>query len=529
MHLDSVRIDAVFADWQGENVPGGVIGIVHQGELVYSAAYGMADLERPTPLTPASVFDVASIGKQFTAFCIALLADEAKLSLADELQQYFPHLPNYGVPITLQQLICHTSGLPDYLELMDIAGWRLEHDYVPAQVFRLLQAHPQLNNAPGTRFLYSNTGYFLLAEIVRQVTGQSLSEFASKRIFQPLGMTQTQFAEDTAQIIPQRALGFAPSATGFVLSQSLMSLVGDGKLLTNLYDLARWDANWIENRLGGGADLLARLLALGQLKDGTPLDYAFGWQAYRYRGLQGWRHGGTWFGYKSEFMRFPDAQVSVICLANRRDAYPAERCRRVLDSLLEERLSPRPIVPSPQPAPPDALQAHLGRYLDLDGRITWRMLWEEGRLWMVHYSWARFGLHEQAPNDYISVIGPVTMTLRLVQDIWHLTLEGFAPSRLRRLPEPPSLDLAIYAGTYVHDELGTIHQLVMGTEGLEALVGDSAQALPLEYIAPDVLVAPNTFYYAFERNAVGQISGIMLSSERVHDVRLRRLNDIKQK
>jgi CubicO group peptidase (beta-lactamase class C family) len=406
---------------------------------------------------------------------------------------------------------------------MELAGLRLENDYSPSQLFHLLQAHPHLNNTPGGRFLYSNTGYVLMAELVRQITGQSLGQFASERIFQPLGMTHTQFGDDSARLIPQRAIGYAPAGGGFAIAQSLMSIVGDGKLLTTLADLARWDANFYDNRLGGGADLIRQMIEAGCLNDGSPIEYAFGLQLHRYRGLHGVRHAGAWFGYKAEFMRFPEANLSILCLANRADAYPAERCRRVLDVILKESLAPLPVVPAPLDAPPSAIASRLGRYLDEAGRITWQLQWEDGRLWMVHYSWARFGLREQGPGYFVSVIGPVLLTLTFAEGSITLTLEGFAPANLRFLPtwSPPNPDE--YAGVYIHDALRVEHRIQPGAQGLEAIVGDLPHPLPLEPIAPDVWIAPNTFYYAFERDSLGEIAAVIVSSERVHDLRLLRI------
>lgn len=523
MNIDPIAINALFEDWQRDDAPGGVLGIIEGGKLVYSAAYGMADLERPARLTIDSVFDIASVSKQFTAFCIVLLAHKGKLSLDDDIRAYFSTLPDYGVPISIRNLLVHTSGIPDYLELMELAGQRLENDYSPSHVFRLLQAHLRLNNPPGVCFLYSNTGYILLAELVRQITGQSLGQFARERIFEPLGMTHTQFGDDSTRLIPQRAIGYSPKGDGFSIAQSIMSIVGDGKLLTTLADLARWDANFYDNRLGGGADLIRQMVEPARLNDGTPIEYAFGLQLHHYRGLDGVRHAGAWFGYKAEFMRFPDEAVTIVCLANRSDAYPAERCRRVLDMLLQERLAPLPKVLAPQDAPPPAIASRLGRYLDEAGRITWQLQWQDGRLWMIHHSWTRFGLQEQSQDYFVSIIGPVTLTLTFGDDSTHLTLEGFAPADLRLLSDWTPDNPNIYVGRYAHTELKVEHRIQPSAGGLDVFVGDLPQPLTLEPIAPDIWIAPNTFYYAFERDSYGRIAAVVVSSERVHDLRLVRM------
>lgn len=524
MPIDGTAVDDLFADWQRDDAPGGVLGIIDHGSLVYTATFGMADLERPARLTADSVFDVASVAKQFTAFCIALLAHDGGLTLDDELHDYLPDLPDYGAAITLRHLIHHLSGLPDYLELMELCGLRLENDYSPADVFALLRSHPRLNTLPGERYLYCNTGYFLLAQIVEQVSGHTLGTFAAQRIFEPLGMTRTLFADDPAHLIPGRAVGYSPRGDGYGLTQSLMSLVGDGKLYTTLTDLARWDANFYDNRLGGGADLIRQITTSGRLNDGRLIDYAFGLQLQRYRGLPIVRHGGAWLGYKAEFMRLPDVGVTLVCLANRTDAFPGERCRRVVDRLLTDRLAPLPASPEPTAAPPPAYVPRLGQYADDAGRITWRLTWGDGHLWMHHLSWTRFGLLEQSPDHFIGISGPVGLTLTFREADAHIALEGFAPADLRYLPPFVPVLPSEHTGIYAHDTLGIHHRLRMADGGLEAVIANLPQPVPLTAVAPDVWIAPNSFHYAFQRDAAGAISGVIVSSERVHDLTFRRIS-----
>ena len=188
------RVDQVFARWDRPDTPGCAVSVMRDGSLVYAHGYGSANLEYDIPITPSSVFHVASISKQFTAMAVALLVSEGRVSWDDDIRRYVPEVPDFGSPITLRHLAHHTSGLRDQWSLLRMAGWRWEEDVVrQADVLDVTSRQRALNFEPGAEFLYSNTGYTLLAVVVRRVTGQSLRQFTEARIFAPLGMTATGF------------------------------------------------------------------------------------------------------------------------------------------------------------------------------------------------------------------------------------------------------------------------------------------------------------------------------------------------
>src|SRR6267143_6606714 len=189
----SDRVDKVFAQWDKPDSPGCELAVIKDGQIVYKRGYGMANLEHNIPLSPASIMDTGSVYKQFTAMAIALLAEQGKLSLDDEIRKYLPDIPQYETPITIRQLIHHTSGLRDYLTLMALAGMRDDDHYVDGEVMTLLARQKELNFKPGSECLYSNSGYFLLSQIVKRVSGKALREFADEHIFKPLGMSRTRF------------------------------------------------------------------------------------------------------------------------------------------------------------------------------------------------------------------------------------------------------------------------------------------------------------------------------------------------
>ena len=181
----TIKVDELFSEWNRPDSPGFALAIIKDSETVYKRGYGIASLEHNVAISPSSVFDIASVSKQFTAMCIALLARQGKLALDDEIQMYVSEMPRYERPITLRHLIHHTSGIRDYITLMHLAGMRLENKYCDDEIIGLIARQKELNFKPGDEFLYSNSGYLLLAEIVKRVAGQSLAAFAHENIFQP--------------------------------------------------------------------------------------------------------------------------------------------------------------------------------------------------------------------------------------------------------------------------------------------------------------------------------------------------------
>src|SRR3954452_23486730 len=190
----TAAIDRVFKDWQSKDGPGCAVGVSRDGRILYQHGYGMANLETGTAIGPASIFHVASVSKQFTATAIMLRAEDGKLSVDDNIRKYLPEIPDYGTPITIRHLLTHTSGLRDQWALIGLARGRFEENRITeADVMDIVPRQKALNFKPGSEYLYSNTGFTLLAVIVKRVSGESLKDFAARRIFKPLGMTNTHF------------------------------------------------------------------------------------------------------------------------------------------------------------------------------------------------------------------------------------------------------------------------------------------------------------------------------------------------
>jgi CubicO group peptidase (beta-lactamase class C family) len=308
-------IDSVFAPYSSRLGPGCAVGVARDGRLVFAKGYGSADLEHDTPITPSTPFYIASVSKQFTAMSIVLLAQDGRLSLDDSIRQWVPEVPSFGSPITLRQLLYHTSGLRDYFTLLALSGWPSDGPLTERQFLELISRQKQLNFAPGEEFLYSNTGYALLAVVVQRVSGKSLRDYAAEHIFRPLGMTHTEFRDDHHRLIAQRAVGYQPADGSFRISQPEFDIVGDGGLYSTVDDLAKWDANFRTGRVGGKAGI-ALLQEQGRLNNGQTIPYALGLTVSQTRGLKTYAHRGAYGGYRSAMVRYPDKGLSVITLCN---------------------------------------------------------------------------------------------------------------------------------------------------------------------------------------------------------------------
>jgi len=388
-------VDAIFAEYDRPGSPGCALGVIQNGDFVYRRGYGSAHLEHAVPLDADSVLKVASVSKQFTGMLILLLDERGDLALDDELGTWIPEMADLG-PITINHLLHHTSGLRDYLTLTRLAGYR-EHDYfTAADVLDLMSRQRELNFAPGDEYLYSNTGYVLLALIAERATERSFADLAHDLIFTPLGMESTQFDVDPMAVVPRRAQGYATSPEGFVVSMTDLPIVGDGGLLTTVNDLLVWDRNFYENRLGkGDPELIRRWVTPGRLNGGGGATltgggtYGAGIIVDEYRGVGRVRHSGSYVGYRGNISRYPAVRATVITLCNAAGADAPGLADSVADVFLDTVLAPAAADSAPAPEAPasDAftvavsqLRQYQGRYVSRELGVTYVLRIRDGRL-----------------------------------------------------------------------------------------------------------------------------------------------------
>jgi CubicO group peptidase (beta-lactamase class C family) len=390
----SAAVDEVFADLVKPGSPGCALGVYREGKIIYSKGYGLANLEESVAITPQSVFDIGSTSKQFTAASILLLEKQGKLSVNDDIRKYLPELPDYGQKITILNLLNHTSGLRDYLGLMELAGINTDSVTTDEDALQIVARQKALNFAPGSDWLYSNTGFFLLSVIVKRASGKTLREFAADNIFTPLQMTHTQYRDDHTSLIENRAMAYDPNekGVGYSLDVSYFEQTGDGAVHTSVEDLQKWDENFYSGQIGG-KEFLAEIQEHGKLTSGKVLDYAKGLFHQEYRGLHAVRHGGAWGGYRAELLRFPEQHFSVACLCNLGNANPGQRAERVADVYLGSLMKPKEARKEPERRPEtdkkpvtltaEQLAGYAGDYWSQELGVTYRLGVEGSNLKVV--------------------------------------------------------------------------------------------------------------------------------------------------
>ncbi|MCW5318167.1 serine hydrolase [Nostoc sp. KVJ3] len=458
------KVNELFIRWDKPNSPGCAIAVIQNEEIIYQRGYGMANLEYNIRITSNSVFDIASNSKQFTAMCIVLLARQKLLNLDDELQKYIPEIPRYSHSITIRYLIDHTSGLRDYLHLMLFAGMRFENKYSNEEIIALIAQQQSLNFEPGTEQLYCNSGYILLAEIVRRVSGKSLRVFAQEHIFAPLGMKNTHFHDNFREIVKNRADGYAPkNGGGFQSNMSFHDFCGDGQLYTTIEDLLLWDRNFYHNILGGyGQDLIEEVTTPRQLNNGEIISGAFGLQIGDRGSLKTISHGGSWTGYRSDLIRFPERQFSVICLANLSTLNPTKLAFQVADIYLEndyiENIT-KSISPSISSInlPVVELQLKAGFYYNPTTGSILELEIKNGKL-MAKLAWMYFQLIPIGTNYFQSADNEIDYDIEFSEDIIRLIGKldignGIKTYTFEKILDSPKDMLADYPGTYYSAEL----------------------------------------------------------------------------
>ncbi len=527
------RVDKLFAEWDKTTSPGAVLAVIQDGAIIYKRGYGMAKLEDGLVMTPDKVFNAASMAKQFTAACLALLVNEGKVSPDDDIRIYIPDFPRYEKTITVDHLLHHASGIRDCNALLDLAGFRRDSDCpTSAEVLEIICRQKGLNFLPGDEFSYSNSGYFLIGVIISRVSGLSLNEFAQERIFKPLGMTHTLFEDNRDRIVKNRASAYSDDGDGFRLSMSRWDLVGPGNLLTTVEDLALWDEAFYSGKLG---TMTERIQAPGALNNGKRNDYAWGLIIGEYKGLKTINHGGNVLGFRSDMFRFPEQRFSVICLANLSRIDPTNLCLRTADIYLAPLLKepPRAAVAAPKPISlaPRELEVLAGNYYDRESGLWMSLSVKDKGLFV-----GEIGIDSMAwPVSATRLEGSMDDGTTFVLDF--LPLESGKPRNVnlrfvgdsvpfefcQAQPCMPldAASLAEYVGTYSSPELlDAVYKLALEGENL-VLKFRNAPRSPLRLMAPEQFKA-GSVTVEFFRDENGKVFGMSLSKGRVAGIAFRR-------
>jgi len=498
---EAVQVDAIFKPWDSTTTPGCAVAVAKNGHAVYQHGYGMADLDHDVKITPTTVFNVGSIAKQFTAAAILILAQEGKLSLDDPIRKYLGDVPDVVAPITLREMMYHTSGIRDYQQLLAFDGWRLDSpdQVTEGDISYIISRQKELNFPRGTDFLYSNTNYFLLARVVSRVSKTTFPEFAMTRIFQPLGMKQTHFRDDHGEIIKNVAYSYVTGDRGFLVSFPNYDNFGDTGLFTTVEDLVRWEENFQTAQVGG-ARVVHELEEPGELNNGTRLNYAPGMFVGAPNGLRIMESGNAGdAGYAANILRLLDDDLSVIALCNVGSSDPMGLSRKIADIYLKGRLTAAlrtqaGDVGSYHPDPKQ-LAADAGTYVDEDKNLVLKLDQRSDALWAESFTGpSAIGPAKLDALGLNRFRGPGMKELDFRQDRERraLTLErfGLPAIQLRQVQEyrPTPKQLREFVGEYSSEELDVPYYLTL-EKGRLVIHPPKMPALQLEPLATDLFVS----------------------------------------
>ncbi|MEZ5283399.1 MAG: serine hydrolase domain-containing protein [Vicinamibacterales bacterium] len=505
----------LFTEWTTAT-PGCAVGVESGGATLVSRGFGMADLERGVPNRADTIFEAGSVSKQFTAAAVLLLAHDGVLSLDDPVRRYVPELPASAEGVTIRQMLTHTSGLRDWGSVAGIGGWpRTTRAYAHGHVLDILARQSALNFPAGTRWSYSNSGYNLAAIIVARTSGMSFAEFSRRRIFEPAGLTHTSWRDDHTRIVPGRALAYELEADGYHTLMPFENVHGNGGLLTTVGDLLRWTRQFRAPLIGDQA-FLTEQVTPGRFADGRAHDYGLGVWVGTYRGQREVRHSGSTAGYRAYLMTFPGISAGVAVLCNAASARAEALAYQVADLVLAASLAPRPAAGTSLALTPAEQSAVTGLYRNRVTGVTSRLVADGSGIKVERGPTLRAEsartLRGPADQRWVLEDGGVLRVTDLFgsEDV----LERVQPWT------PAAADLNAFAGRYVSDEAETEFESVVDGSGL-VLRQRPDRVVRLTPLYQDAFTG-SLGTIIFRRNGAGRITGLIVSQDRVWELRFDR-------
>ncbi|SKB81472.1 serine hydrolase [Dyadobacter psychrophilus] len=534
------RADSLFAEWNKPGSPGAAVGVVHQGKLIYAKGFGESDVETGAKNGPETIFHVASVSKQFTAYAIVLLAQQGKLSLDDDIHKHIPEVPDFGKTITIRHLIHHTSGLRDQWNLLSMAGWRLDDVITKEHAFNLIKRQKELNFEPGSAFAYCNTGYTILAEIVSRVGNKPFTEWMEQEVFKPLGMKNTLFYDNQEQIVKGRAYSFHKSqekAGAFEKSILSYGNVGATSLFTTVNDLLFWIKNFRTSQIGGPA-VMKQMLERGRLTKGDTLPYAFGLAHGTYKGLPYYGHNGADAGFRSSITYFPKEGYGFIVLSNQAEFSPEKKAFELAGIYMASLFKGEQNVAKKSPAKPVNENYKFDSTLFRNYAGAYELAEVPGFILNFRKEGERYFTQATGqPQAEIFPSSDTTFFLKVVEAsvVFHKPKEGQVKKiTLRQNGEHPAnrvqpkqdsdIKKEDFAGQYYSPELETIYTISLKESKLK-LIHVHHGEVDLNVVNKDRLNAPWWFVQNIDivRGKSGEVTGLRMTNGRVVNLWFKKL------
>lgn len=517
------QIDSLFSDYRG--IPGAAMGVFRDGKIIFKQGYGLANLDYNIPVSTESVFDTGLASTQFTAACIVLLENQGKLDLDDPIQKFIPEFPHYAEgDITIRQLLLHTSGLRDYIRIFFAQGKSWNQDFDEHRALTLIMAQDGLAFAPGTRFAPGDSSYSLLASIVRRITGESIGEFAQKELFGPLGMKHSFIYEDLGKIVPNRAIGYSDEGDGYEMHH-YFNFVGGGnrRVYSTIDDFFLWSENLKKNSIGNDT-FLDKMMTRGSLKDGSPLSSGLGLDNGNFMGYDLIGYGGHWAGNASMYLKFPEADLSVVVLSNNGTISAAGKAYDLAAIFLEPREAENMTEAGPVHQPEtielstEQLEAFASDYFNYESGYVRRILVEDGKL---IYSRLDAGTSRLSPiGDHTFVMDNIPYRIKLDfrdndQGIacMYVQVEGEPETEYIRTVKPAytAQEFGAFEGDYYAPSLDVTYTFKAIDGNLESSIG-SAPFLSWNPVLPNLFNEAHFGYLLFEKNEKGEYTGFTMNN-----------------
>lgn len=466
------KIDHYFTKWNTTKDPGLIVGIVRNDSLIFSKGYGMANLEYGIPISLKTAFYIASVSKQFTGFSIALLVRQGKIKLEEDIQVYLPWVADFGKKITVNNLLNHTSGIRDYLNMIAISGLGIDGMLTNELALHILKKQRSLGFNPGERFSYSNSNYILLAEIIKVVSGKSIRDFTDSAIFKPLSMTNTRFQDNPPELIENRSFSYGTSDNGnYANAFQNVYTVGDGGIFTTVEDMSKWIMNFYYPKVGDRKDI-EQLTKQGKLNNGRPLSYASGIAISEDRGWKMYSHSGSLHGYTSKVSIYPDLRMGFIVFGNIRDRSIFDKVNETVHLFIaakkEKPGSANQPVTGNTTFPKDSifLKQYVGNYISEDGYVL-EITWKENKLFGTGFG-QNFQLIKKEQRDtflFPSKNNPLTRIAFLSNKASHNTAFDLVfPDEILHFTKydtSTKLDVNDVIGQYYCPELDCTYEIVV--------------------------------------------------------------------
>ena len=456
------RIDAMFARYTQPGSPGAVVAVMQGGDIEICKGYGLASIELGVPIEPKTRFRIASVSKQFTVTAALLLAAEGKLSLTDPPHRHLRELK--PLPVTIDQMMRNSSGLPDFLELLRLGGHGLDRPARAADFLAACAHNGHLNFAAGSRFLYSNSNFLLLGLIIERLTKRKLGDVMAERIFKPLGMTSTMLAHEIDTVIPNLATGYlGDDKTGFRRAAHAYPQGGEGGLTSTVEDLLIWSRHF-DNPVLGKA-LPSQLAAVAPLTGGHANHYRRGVGMGEVRGLETIGHGGLWPGFRTEFLRVPSADLTVVIIANLGSIDPWRLAHAIAGHALE---GDKRLKPAVAPIAQAEIKPIAGTWFNAEEPSLFDLAWRNDEA-VVTQNGLPFVLARRAGGWFGAERGSFEFMLKPGKGVLRVDLGAGRMLNFKKLGKRKAVPAAI-AGSYVSADCGATWTIKRNGENWEANV-----------------------------------------------------------